>query len=101
MMDAHVVSRDALYRRFDEIAEGRKGGDGWDAHRAVLDRLAANQRAAEADGWTSCALERTAGMGRLKAWGVPPGAVERHPIPDWLLDSGTVTSAAFGHEATR
>lgn len=86
-MGAHVVSRDSLYRRFDQLARGRAQGGAWEAHRDVVDRLAANQRAAEADGWTSCALERAGGMGRLMVWGVPPGQVVRHPIPDWLLDT--------------
>lgn len=83
-MSDHVVSRETLYARFDRFAEGRAQGDAWGAHEAVLDRLAANQRAAETFGWTSCALERVGRMGRLCAWGVPPGDVERHLIPDWL-----------------
>ncbi|HEX5580014.1 MAG TPA: hypothetical protein VFX39_00460 [Gemmatimonadaceae bacterium] len=85
-MRDHIVSRDTLYARLDALAYGRTHGDSWAAHAALLDRLAANRRAAEAQGWTSCALERIGGFGRLTAWGVPPGDVERHPIPDWLPD---------------
>jgi hypothetical protein len=83
----HVVSRETLYARFDRFAEGRAQGDARRAHDALLDRLAANQRVAEAFGWTSCALERAGGLGRLSVWGVPPADVERHPIPDWLPES--------------
>jgi hypothetical protein len=83
-MTNHVVSRETLYARFDGFARGHAHGGAWTAHEALLDRLAANQRAAEAYGWTSCALERAGGLGRLSAWGVPPGGVERHLIPDWL-----------------
>jgi hypothetical protein len=86
-MSDHVVSRETLYARFDRLAEGRARGDARGAHAALLDRLAANQRAAKAYGWTSCALERPGGMGRLGVSGVPPGDVERHPIPDWLPES--------------
>ena len=83
-MTDHVVTLATLYARFDAYAEGRARGKGCqEAHEAVLDRLADNQRVAEAYGWTSCALERTGGMGRLRAWGVPPAERQRHPIPDW------------------
>ena len=81
-----LVSLDTLYARFDAAAEGRTRADGWNAHEAVLDRLAANQRTAETNGWTSCALERLGGIGRLRAWGVPPTSSERHLIPDWPAD---------------
>jgi hypothetical protein len=74
---------DMLYARFDAIAEGKAPSDSWDAHAAVLDRLAANQHAAEQHGWTSCALARAGGMGRLRAWGLPPESTLRHLIPDW------------------
>lgn len=87
-MSAHVVSRESLYRQFDDIARGRVQGGARAAHQAVIDRLAANQLAAEAAGWTSCSLERAAGLGRLMAWGVPPGVLVRHPVPDWLPESG-------------
>jgi hypothetical protein len=86
-MTDHVVSRETLYERFDANATGRAFGGAWTAHEALLDRLAANRRAAEAYGWTACALERAGGMGRLSAWGVPPGDAERHLIPDWLPDT--------------
>lgn len=80
----HVVSRETLYDRFDRLATGRAHGDTRRAHDALLDRLAANERAARAFGWTACALERRGGFGRLSVWGVPPGDAERHAIPDWL-----------------
>jgi hypothetical protein len=86
-MTDHVVSRETLYARFDAFAAGREQGGGRSAYEALLDRVAANQRAAEAQGWTACALERSGGMGRLRPWGVPPGHAERHPIPDWLPDT--------------
>ena len=82
-MADHVVSLDTLYARFDAIASGRTPGSSTAAHQAVLDRLAANQRVAERQGWTSCALERVADMGRLSAWGVSPAHPERRLIPDW------------------
>lgn len=84
-MNEHVTL-DTLYARFDAIAEGRVPSDRWNAHAAVLDRLAANRRTAERNGWTSCALERAGGMGRLTAWGLPPGSTQRHPIPDWSAE---------------
>jgi hypothetical protein len=77
-----------LYARFDAIAEGRVPSDRWNAHAAILDRLAANQRTAEQNGWTSCALERAGGMGRLVAWGLPPDSTQRHLIPDWSTELG-------------
>ena len=81
-MSDHLVPREALYRRFDECSDGRGQQGAWAAHEALLDRLAVNRRMAEARGWTACALERAGGMGRLTAWGVPPGASDRHVIPD-------------------
>src|SRR5919206_961852 len=63
------VSLDSLYAWLDAIKEGRATGDGWGAHVAVLDRLAANRRVAEAHGWTSCALEGQGAGGRLRLWG--------------------------------
>jgi hypothetical protein len=77
------LSLSAMYARFDAISEGTMPSTHWDAHAAILDRLATNQRRAEEIGWTSCALERIGGMGRLAAWGVPPGSTQRHRIPDW------------------
>ena len=81
-MADHVVSRETLYARFDAFAENRAQGGAWAAHEAVLDRLAANQRVAEAYGWTSCALERDGGLGRLRLFGVPPGDRLRAEVPD-------------------
>ena len=83
-MSDHIVSRDTLYERFDGLAAGRDLGHAGGAYEALLTRLTANQRAAEEQGWSDCALERAGGMGRLRAWGVPPGSADRLPIPDWL-----------------
>jgi hypothetical protein len=83
-MTDRLIPLETLYTRFDAFATGKvRSGKGWDAHEAVLDRLAANQRVAEEYGWTSCALERAGGMGRLTAWGIPPQESQRHLIPDW------------------
>ena len=82
-----LVSLETLYARFDAIARGREPGSSTAAHQAVLDRLAANQRVAERQGWTACALERVAGMGRLRASGVPPTGPGRRPIPDWATEA--------------
>jgi hypothetical protein len=77
-----LESLDTLYIRRESVKNGGAHGDGWAAHAAILDRLAANQRVAQSLGWTSCAIERS-GTGRFSAWGVPPGDVRRHQIPDW------------------
>ncbi|HEX5436632.1 MAG TPA: hypothetical protein VFW98_05715 [Gemmatimonadaceae bacterium] len=83
-MTDRLIPLDTLYARFDAFAEGRAQGKGcWAAHEAVLDRLAANQRVAEAHGWTSCALECAGGTGQLRAWGVPPTEYQRRLLPDW------------------
>lgn len=87
-MTDHIVSRETLYARFDAFAEGREQGRARSAYEALLERLTANQRSAEAEGWTACALERAGGMGRLTALGVPPSRSERHLIPDWLPATG-------------
>jgi hypothetical protein len=81
MMDDRIAL-ETLYRRLAAIRDGRASGDGWGAHAAVLDRLAANQRAAEAQGWTSCAVERQ-GNGPFRLWGVPPSGHHRELVPDW------------------
>lgn len=86
-MKGHVVPRESLYRQFDDIARGRVQGGARAAHQAVIDRLAANQRVAEGAGWTSCSLERAAGLGRLTVWGVPPGQQARQQVPDWMPDT--------------
>jgi hypothetical protein len=79
---------EALYRDFDEMAEGRAPGNrAWNAHEAILDRLASNIREAEGRGWTSCALERAGGMGRLRACGIRPSETGRRTIPDWEFEA--------------
>lgn len=83
-MPDRFTSLEKLQKQFDEYAEGKRYGLGaWDAHTAVVDRLADNRRMAEEQGWTSCALEREGGNGQLRMWGVPPGLRERHAVPDW------------------
>jgi hypothetical protein len=74
---------ESLQAKGDARAHSRVSSDGWAAHEAVLDRLAANIRVAETYGWKSCAIERIDGATHFSAWGVPPGETERHPIPDW------------------
>lgn len=72
-----------LHARFDALAISRSGAGGsWEAHVAILDRLAANRRGAEAAGWTACALERDGGLGRLRLFGNPPGESRRMEVPD-------------------
>jgi len=83
MRDDPLEPLESLQARADERAESGVSSDGWAAHEAVLDRLAANVRVAETYGWTSCAIERLDGATHFSAWGVPPGDQERHPIPDW------------------
>lgn len=86
-MNRVPMSLDKLYARFDALSEGRDGADrGWSIHAAILERLAANMREAEDRGWTSCALERAGGMGRLRAFGVNPGEPQRRVIPDWKFE---------------
>jgi hypothetical protein len=74
---------ESLQSKSDTRAESRTASDGWAAHEAVLDRLAANVRVAQAHGWTSCAIERVDDAARFTAWGVPPGECQRHVVPDW------------------
>ncbi|MDF1506419.1 hypothetical protein, partial [Roseisolibacter sp. H3M3-2] len=56
-------------------ADGR-----WDADDAVLDRLAALRRDAEAAGWTSLALERDGPGEHFRLFGVPPGGALRAEV---------------------
>jgi hypothetical protein len=82
-MIADLASLESLHTVAEARASSRVPSDGWAAHEAVLDRLGANVRVAEARGWTSCAIERRGGTGRFSAWGVPPGEYRRHLVPDW------------------
>ena len=83
MSDYQRFSLGALYARYDEVARGRdKHGDSAALHAAILDRLVASRRAAEAAGWTSLGLERDGGMGRLRLVGLAPGGAERGAVPD-------------------
>lgn len=72
-----------LYARHMLIATGREMGDSRLLHLAILDRLAANRRIAEEQGWTSLALQRIAGMGQLELWGVAAAGERREIVPDW------------------
>ena len=71
-----------LYERHTLIATGREDGDSRLLHLAIIERLAANRRIAEAEGWTAIALERVAAMGRLQLCGVPPAGGRRAVVPD-------------------
>jgi hypothetical protein len=85
-MDKPSESLEALQAKADTRAESRTPSDGWAAHEAVLDRLAANVRIAQGYGWSSCAIERIEGAIHFSAWGIPPGGSQRHAIPDWSLE---------------
>ena len=85
-MTSLLVSLESLQALLVARAETRVPSDAWAAHAAVLDRLAANRRVAQSSGWTSCEIERVDGATCFSAWGVPPGACERHPIPDWSTE---------------
>jgi len=77
-----------LYARFDAIAAGLTQGDSTAAHRSVIERLAANQRRAEALGWTAFVLERVGGSGRLELRGVPSPGQGRELVPDAIPHDG-------------
>jgi hypothetical protein len=81
-----LESLDGLQAKLGARADSRVSSDAWVAYAAVLDRLAANVRVAETNGWTSCAIERVDGATQFSAWGVPPGGCQRHPIPDWSTE---------------
>lgn len=73
---------DQLRARLDALAAGDDRTDHrWDAHAAVLDRLAVMRREAEAAGWTSLALERDDPAGCFHLFGVPPGGTLRTEVP--------------------
>jgi hypothetical protein len=82
MIDPYVPLR-MLYAQCDAARRAHGGDDEWEAYAAVLDRLAANRRIAEASGWTSCAIERDGDVGRFELFGVPPTSGLRTPVPDW------------------
>ena len=84
-----LESLESLQVKVGARADSRMPSDGWAAHEAVLDRLAANIRVAESRGWTSCAIERVDQAPHFNAWGVPPKGFERYPIPDWSAETGT------------
>ena len=71
-----------LYARHISISTGRAEGDSRLVHLEILERLAASQRIAESEGWTSLALVRVAGMGQLRLVGVPPMGERRQVVPD-------------------
>jgi hypothetical protein len=77
------VPLEMLYAQCEAACRVHRGDDEWQAHAAVLDRLAANRRIAEAAGWTSCAIERDGAAGRFHLFGVPPSGTLRAVVPDW------------------
>jgi len=72
-----------LYARHTLVATGRVDGDSSIVHLAIIERLAANGRVAEQEGWTALALERVGGLGRLELWGIPAASGRRELVPDW------------------
>ena len=77
-------SLEALHAHADALAQGDDHDGGrWAAHAAVLDRLAAMRRDAEAAGWTALAIERDGPAERFRLFGIPPGGTRRTPVPDW------------------
>jgi hypothetical protein len=77
---------DALRARLDALAsDGDSTDRRWDAYVAVLDRLAAIRRDAEAAGWTSLALERDGPAERFRLFGIPPGNTLRAEVPDAVV----------------
>ena len=83
-----------LYARFDAIARGRTPGNSSAAHQSVLERLASNQRRAEALGWSAFVLERAGGSGRLVLRGTPPIGPDRALVPDAIPYDGAVPADA-------
>jgi hypothetical protein len=62
----------------------------------VLERLASNQRRAEALRWSEFVLERTGGSGRLVLRGTPPIGPDRALVPDAIPYDGTEPADASG-----
>lgn len=85
-MDRTIVADglplERLYARFDAIANGRHQGDSSAAHGSIIERLAANQRRAEALGWSGFVLERVGGSGRLELRGVRNIGRSAELVPD-------------------
>ena len=76
-------SLEALHTHAGALAGGDdRNGTRWAAHAAVLDRLAAMRRGAEAAGWTSLAIERDGVSERFRLFGIPPGEAFRVEVPD-------------------
>ena len=97
-----------LYARFDAIARGRAPGNSSAAHRSVLERLASNQRRAEALGWSEFVLERAGGSGRLVLRGTPPIGPDRAVVPDAIpydgaepADASVVRASGRGRRCAR
>ncbi len=83
-MGEHTL--DELWARLEALAVGCDDGDRrWAAHEAVLDRLARQRRAAQAENWTSLALERQGPRERFRLFGIPPGGSLRTEVPDTIV----------------
>ena len=83
LMSSYLGPLEQLHVRHSLIATGRADGDSHLVHLAILERLAADRRVAENEGWTALALERVGGMGALRLCGLPPEAQRREVVPDW------------------
>jgi hypothetical protein len=79
----HDRSLDDLRADADALADAEdRNGTRWAAHAALLDRLAALRRDAEASGWTSLAIERDGETARFRLFGASPGEALRTEVPD-------------------
>ena len=79
-----------LYARFDATARGLTHGDSSAAHRSIIERLHANQRRAEALGWTAFVLERAGGSGRLELRATSPSGRDGELVPDAIPYDGPI-----------
>jgi hypothetical protein len=73
----------------------------WASHAGALDRLAAHRRRAEAEGWTSGALEREGATGAFALYGVPPGGALRTRIAEAADAAAAPPDVAIAARAVR
>lgn len=78
------LTLDRLYARFDAIARGWVNGDSTNAHRSVVERLAANQSNAVELGWSNFLVARRGGTGRLELLGSRVPGQARELVPDQI-----------------